>query len=675
MIASTVTATLQSPSPISRALAHLAAVQKPDGAFEGEVVWNPMLLAQVVFVRTIVAGPGASPFSPDERRKMIRYFEATRTPEGGWGMHPASGPYVFFTALSYVALRLLGVSADEPLARDARRFLRAEPGRVLSIPTWGKLWLSILGLYEYEGVNPVPPELFLLPAQAPFHPDRFYCHTRYIYLAIAYLYGRRFRADLGPITAELRRELHDMPHESIDFSAHRHDLAAIDLHVRPGPGLRLAYDALAVYERAQVPFVRQIALDRCFTRILYEMRASRHQAISPVNGLLNCLAIFANDPDHAELAPSLAGVEAWRWDDEEEGIRYAGARSQAWDTAFAMRAALGSPAAQRPGRALLRAYGYLRETQIKEELPGREAERRDPILGGFCFSDGQHRWPVSDCTAESLSAILEVHADPALVPTGNERIGDVQLLQATRFLLSRQNDDGGFGTYERRRGGPLLEALNPSEMFGSCMTERSYIECTASAVSALSRVGDASGEDGNLLVRGLFRGEIIAARDRGVRFLRGAQRPDGAFSGFWGVCFTYATFHAVEAFHAAGISRSDPAVTRASRFLLSIQKPDGGWGEHHASCLEDRYVEHPESQATMTAWALLALLAAGEDPRSMPITRAVRWLESHQLANGSWPRQAPAGVFFGAAMLDYRLYKDYFPAWALGRHAALSSRG
>ncbi len=221
-------------APVALSLAHLGAVQKPDGAFEGEVVWNSMLLAQYVFVRTIVAGQGASPFSAEERQKMIRHFEVTRTPEGGWGMHPASGPYVFFTALSYVALRLLGVAPTDPLARDARRFLRAEPGRVLAIPTWGKLWLSILGLHGYEGVNPVVPELFLLPAEAPFHPDRFYCHTRYIYLAIAYLYGRRFRADLGPITADLRSELYDAPYASIDFAAHRHDLAATDLHVRPG---------------------------------------------------------------------------------------------------------------------------------------------------------------------------------------------------------------------------------------------------------------------------------------------------------------------------------------------------------------------------------------------------------------------------------------------------------
>ena len=49
----------------------------------------------------------------------------------------------------------------------------------------------------------------------------------------------------------------------------------------------------------------------------------------------------------------------------------------------------------------------------------------------------------------------------------------------------------------------------------------------------------------------------------------------------------------------------------------------------------------------------------------------MRWLSARQLPDGSWPTQAPAGVFFGTAMLDYRLYKEYFPLWALARHAEM----
>lgn len=32
-----------------------------------------------------------------------------------------------------------------------------------------------------------------------------------------------------------------------------------------------------------------------------------------------------------------------------------------------------------------------------------------------------------------------------------------------------KNTDGGFATYETKRGGRLLELLNPSEVFGECV--------------------------------------------------------------------------------------------------------------------------------------------------------------------------------------------------------------
>ena len=73
----------------------------------------------------------------------------------------------------------------------------------------------------------------------------------------------------------------------------------------------------------------------------------------------------------------------------------------------------------------------------------------------------------------------------------------------------------------------------------------------------------------------------------------------------------------------------------------------------------------------MTAWALLALMDI-VDPRSDAVSRGLAWLRQKQQPDGSWPQQAVNGVFFGSAMLDYRLYKSYFPAWALTRAAALT---
>ena len=624
------------------------------------MVWCTMILAQYVLVRAIVGRP----LDPPARARIVRHFQVTRTADGAWGLHPESPGYVFTTTLAYVALRLLGVEAGDPLAADARTWLQGRPGGVLAIPTWGKFWLALVGLYGWTGVNPCPPELYLLPRWLPFHPIRYYCHTRYIYLGMACLYGRRLRADLGPLGDELRRELYDVPWETIDFAAHRHDVAAADLHVRAGAGLRRLFDLAAAYERIHSRALRRRALASCLARVLYEQRTSRYQAISPVNGLLNCLALWAERADHPDLAPSLDGLEAWKWEDGAEGLRYAGARSHAWDTAFALEALLELPAvAAEAGSQIRAAHRFLRDTQLTAELPGIREEGRDPALGGWCFSDGQHRWPVSDCTAEALSVVLKVQAGGALAPPPAERVSGERLGQAAAFILARQNADGGFGTYERRRGGAWLEAVNPSEMFGQCMTERSYVECTASALTALATL--------RALAPSAAPPGLDAAIARGAAFLRTTQRADGSVPGFWGIHFTYGIFHFIRGLRAAGGPSDDPALARAVAWLVRAQRPDGGWGEHYASGLTGRYAEHAESQPVMTAWALLALLEV-LDPGAEPVERGIAWLEASQRRDGSWPAGAVNGVFFGSAMLHYRLYPAYFPTWALARHAVRS---
>lgn len=642
-----------------RAAHHLLGLQRPTGDWEGEMVWCTMILAQTVIVRTVLSRP----YRDDEKTGIVRHFECSQRSDGSWGMHPESAGYVFFTTMAYVALRLLGLPAESPMLTQARQWLHAQPGGVKEIPSWGKFWLALLGLYERDGLNPIPPEIFLLPPWLPFHPRRYYCHTRQIYLGIAFLYGMRFCAALPePLRVALRQELYPEPYAGIGFASLRNRIARSDVYVPISPVLKALYTLLGAFERWHHPSLRQKALDQCFERILYEQRSTQYQGISPVSGLLNCLALFARDPQHPDLEPSIEGLEAWRWEDQAEGIRYVGARSNSWDTAFAIQALIELP---RPDaetvQALYRAHGFLRDAQMIEELPDYQEAWRDTALGGWCFSDGQHRWPVSDCAAEALSAILSLYEQSGFESTG--RLDDSRLKMAVNFILSRQNADGGFGTYERRRGGKLLETINPSEMYGQCMTELSYIECTSSSLAALAHYRKHYPD--------FTDGRVDRALRTAEAFLRKSQQDDGAYPGFWGINYTYAVFHAVKGLRTAGVAVTDPVLQAAARWLIDKQRADGGWGEHYSGCLEGRYVEHEQSQVVMTSWALLALMEI-LTPDHDAIQRGLAWLVDRQQADGAWPRQSVNGVFFGAAMLDYRLYHLYFPTWALARYTHLA---
>lgn len=100
-------------------------------------------------------------------------------------------------------MRLLGVDKDEPLMVRARATLHALGGAT-AIPSWGKAWLSILNVYDWDGMNAIPPELWLLPKWIPVHPWRWWTHTRAVYIPMGYLFGRKFRVPLDDLTRGLR---------------------------------------------------------------------------------------------------------------------------------------------------------------------------------------------------------------------------------------------------------------------------------------------------------------------------------------------------------------------------------------------------------------------------------------------------------------------------------------
>ena len=631
----------------------LIRMQRTDGSWEGECVWCLMLTAQY----TMTAHMIGLEIPLKRRQGIITHFRATQNDAGVWGLHPFDEGSLFVTTLVYVAARLLCVPPTAPWLQGARRMFDREGG-VQRIPTWGKVWLAFLGLYSWEGINPILPEVWALPPGVPFHPANYYCHTRSIYLGLAVLYGQRFAAPSSPILDEVRAELYQGGYDEIDFSACANEVREKDAPFRTSTGLRAVFALSRLYERVQLKSVRPRILRQLRERMRRDLRASNYLSLSPVNGLLTVLVLWADDPEDADLKRATEKIDAWFWEDAYEGSRVSGAGSVCWDTSLALQALSTLPdVADR--EALTRGASFLASQQIERaSFDYRAAHRIDPS-GGWCFSEVGHGWPVSDCTAEALLALL--HTRP-------ECLGREGAARACRFILRCQNSDGGFGSYEPSKTFFPLEWMNPSEMFGSCMVERSYVECTASSLMALREIQSRYPE----VVRHRIERAIECAR----RFLTKTQNPDGTWDAAWGVHYVYGTMFGVRGLLASGVAPSDERIRKACRWLLARQRPDGSWGEHHTSCTEGHYVPAAGGLCVQTAWALTTIVEA-DDPDRGAMKRAAAFLERSQLASGEWPNDEFTGVFFATALLNYRMYGQYFPVLALAlwnRHLSEDQR-
>ncbi|CAH9089468.1 unnamed protein product, partial [Cuscuta epithymum] len=110
-------------------------------------------------------------FSSEHRKEILRYIYCHQNEDGGWGLHIEGHSTMFCTTLSYICIRILG---EGPNGGEYNACCRArkwilDHGSVKSIPSWGKTWLSILGVFDWTGTNPMPPEFWLLPSSLPIH--------------------------------------------------------------------------------------------------------------------------------------------------------------------------------------------------------------------------------------------------------------------------------------------------------------------------------------------------------------------------------------------------------------------------------------------------------------------------------------------------------------------------
>jgi squalene-hopene/tetraprenyl-beta-curcumene cyclase len=588
---------------LERGVRRLFELQHPDGYWKGELETNVTIDSEDLFLRHYLG-------ILDDRtaEATAGWIRSKQREDGSWATFYGGPADVSTTVEAYVALRLVGDAADAEHMRKAAAFVSGSGG-LDATRVFTRMWLSLLGLWRWSDVPPLPPEQMFLPARAPLSIYSFGCWARQTVVAL------QVATTLRPVRA-------------VGFSVG-------ELGRTPASGRRHPLDRLLhAYGRRPIEPLRRAAMRRAVRWIV-----ERQEADGSWGGIqppwvwsLIALHAYGYPLDDPAIVAGLRGLDAFTIEDGL-GRRVEACQSPVWDTALAVIALLDAGVDASDPR-LQRAGEWLAAREIRHR--GDWSKRRPRLEpGGFAFEFENDWHPDVDDTAEVVMALRRT--DTGAEPTD----------RGFRWMLGMQCKNGGWAAFDVENTSTLPQRL-PFCDFGE-VTDPPSADVTAHVLEALALEGRA--------------GEPAA--QNGIRYLLAEQEPDGSWFGRWGANYIYGTGAAVPALVACGLDGHD-SIRCAVAWLESVQNDDGGFGEDLRSYREPEYRGRGASTASQTAWALLALHAAGIDGAA--VDDAVRWLADTQLADGSWDEPWFTGTGFpGDFYLNYHLYRQVFPVSALGR--------
>ena len=591
----------------------LLSLQKSDGYWVAELESNVTMTAQHIFWHAFLRIA-----DEDTVRRCANELLARRRDDGTWAIYWGGEPDLAATVEAYTALRMAGLAADDPRLAGARSYIEEEGG-IGASRVFTRMWLALFGLWPWEEIQAIPPELVLLDPELPLSVYSFGCWARQTLVALSIVMHYR----------PVRR----LPEERL---AREIDLGPVE---RPQTAWNLLDSAIRRYNGQPVQPGRERALAYAERWLIdrQEVDGSWGGIQPPWVWSLIAFACRGHGPESPYLR---RGIEGWKrfMVDDGDRLRPEACQSPVWDTCLALVAlrSAGVPADE-PG--LQKAAEWLLREEVRArgdwavQLPGVEP-------GGWAFEYDNDLYPDIDDAAVVAIALNELGT------------GRPAVTRACDWIEAMQSRNGGWGAFDKDNDAYWLYEI-PFVDFGAIIDPPS-VDVSGHAVELLAK------EPG-----------YQASVRRGVDYLLAKQEANGSWFGRWGVNYVYGTAAALPALEAADIPHDHPAMRRAVAWLESVQQENGGFGEDCRSYDEgndgQEWHGRGEATASQTAWALLGLIAAGE-AHSEAATRAAAWLAENQREDGDWDEPYFTGTGFPRHFLiNYHLYRTYWPVMALGR--------
>ncbi|WP_405983899.1 squalene--hopene cyclase [Streptomyces sp. NBC_00872] len=610
----------------ARSVEYLLGKQEAQGWWKGDLETNVTMDAEDLLLRQFL---GVQDARTTEAAGL--FIRGEQRADGTWATFHGGPGELSATIEAYVALRLAGDRPEDPHMARASQWVR-EQGGIARSRVFTRIWLALFGWWKWDDLPELPPEMIFLPKWFPLNIYDFGCWARQTIVPLTVVSAER---PVRPAPFALD-ELHSDP-------------------ARPNPpkatapaaswdGVFQRLDkALHVYHRIAPRRLRRSAMNSAARWIIerQENDGCWGGIQPPAVYSIIALHLLGYDLDHPVMRAGLESLDrfaVWR----EDGARMIEAcQSPVWDTCLTI-IALADAGVSPDHPALVKAADWMVGEQILR--PGDWTARRPGLApGGWAFEFHNDNYPDIDDTAEVILALRRVeHPEP-------ERI-DAAIERGARWNLGMQSRNGAWGAFDADNTSPFPNRL-PFCDFGEVIDPPSA-DVTAHVVEMLAYEGKSH----------------HPGTRRGIEWLLAEQETSGAWFGRWGVNYVYGTGSVVPALTAAGLPPSHPAIRRAVRWLESVQNADGGWGEDLRSYHDTEWAGRGATTASQTAWALLALLAAGER-ESKAVERGIAYLAETQREDGSWDEPYFTGTGFPWDFsINYHLYRQVFPLTALGRY-------
>ena len=627
---------------IARAKQALIARQRPDGHFIFELEADVTIPAEYILFKHYL---GEEPDAAQEA-KIATYLRRRQAAHGGWPLFQDGGFDISASVKAYFALKMTGDSPDAPHMLRARQAILARGGAAQS-NVFTRALLALWGAVPWRAVPVMPVEIMHLPAWFPFHLTKVSYWARTVLVPLMVLTALKTRArnrknvgiaELFATPPELVRHWPTGAHQKWPWTT--------------------LFGALDTVLRFLEPYFphrsRQSAIAKAEAFVTERLNGEDGLgAIFPA--MANSVMMFdalGYPENHPQRAAARRSVEKLLVDGTDETYCQP-CVSPVWDTALAAHALLetGSTDAEESTWKGLIWLKNLQESEIRGDWAHNRADVRP---GGWAFQYANPYYPDVDDTAVVVMAM-----DRAARRKATPREFAREIARARDWIVGLQSRNGGWGAFDADNEYEYLNNI-PFADHGALL-DPPTADVTARCLSMLAQLDEnANGE--------------AAAVARALTYLRNCQEKDGSWFGRWGMNYIYGTWSVLCSFSAAGVDRGLPEVRRAVDWLVSIQNPDGGWGEDGDSYkLDYRGHERAPSTPSQTSWALLGLLAAGEIEHN-GVTRGIDYLLRHQGEDGFWPEQRYTATGFPRVFyLRYHGYSKFFPLWALARYQSMST--